>query len=97
MMRYRGNSKIKKKHQILPELDAFLRKIEGWPEISAVNPGEIKLCRHNDHLRITLQGQTSVSLRCLARSHGAVQEFYLVSGDLTKLSLRLADYLDENN
>ncbi|OQA03627.1 MAG: hypothetical protein BWY68_00685 [bacterium ADurb.Bin400] len=92
-MRHRGNSKIKRQHHMIDELDGFMREIEKWEEITAINPGEIKTCRHNDRLKVTIQYKTDYGVKCLARSHGAVQEFYIVSSDPQRCIDRLSQYI----
>jgi hypothetical protein len=93
-MRYRGTSKIKRKHHLIDDLEHFLDAIESWPEIHSIIPGIITLCRHNDRLKVTIQNHLPHGVRCLARSHGAVQEIFFISTDVSALLTRLSNFLE---
>jgi hypothetical protein len=88
-MKYRGSSKIKRRHHLIDGLDLLLQSIEKFPEVSSITPGIITLCRHNDRLKFTIQTTLLHGLRCLARSHGAVQEVFLVSTDVPLLTEKI--------
>lgn len=89
-MKYRRRSKIKKQHHLIDELEPFLKKIEDWPEIDAINPGVIKNCGHDDKLKFTVSYVAENGLKCLARSHGAVQEVFIVSSHPQIVAQKLA-------
>ncbi|MDD4761695.1 MAG: DUF2103 domain-containing protein [Candidatus Pacebacteria bacterium] len=89
-MRYRKKSKIKKKHDLIKGLEKFLEKIENWPEIQAINPGEIKPRgrKMGSKLAIRIQYKTKSGLKCIARSQG-IQEVFLVSSEPEKLEEKI--------
>jgi hypothetical protein len=89
-MRYRKSSKIKRKHDLIGGLEKFLEKIEDWPEIQAINPGEIKPRgrRMGSKLTVRVQYKTKSGLKCIARSQG-VQEVFLVSSEPEKLEKKI--------
>jgi len=81
-MKYRGSSKIKRKHEIILGLEKILKKIEEWPEVQAINPGEIKprSRRMGGKPEIKVQYKTESGLKCIAISQG-VQEIFIVTGE----------------
>tara|TARA_Y100000310_G_scaffold278998_1_gene297875 strand:+ start:13702 stop:14022 length:321 start_codon:yes stop_codon:yes gene_type:complete len=88
MMRHRKRSKIKLQHGLIAGLESFLQKIELWPEIDAINPGRIKPKRKGSPFAIRIQYCTKSGLKCIARSQG-VQEVFFVSSDPKKLEEHL--------
>ncbi|OGG39656.1 hypothetical protein A3A21_00460 [Candidatus Jorgensenbacteria bacterium RIFCSPLOWO2_01_FULL_45_25b] len=77
-MKYRGSSKIKTKHGIILGLERFLKKIEPWREITALNPGRIKPRKKGSPFAFRIQYRTKSGLKIIARSQG-VQEVFIVS------------------
>jgi hypothetical protein len=90
--KHRGNSKIKFEHALIPGLRKFLESIEDWPEIDAINPGEIRPARALGRFRFKIQYRTHSGFKCLAQAHtGAVQEVFLVTSSPEMLETRLRE------
>jgi hypothetical protein len=96
-MRYRNQSKIKRKHHLIDNLDKFLVDIESWKEITAINPGVIKPCSHNDKFIFVLRYEMPTGIKCYAKNCGAVQEVFIVSSNTSKLIQKLQAYLIKFN
>ena len=87
-MKYRKASKIKRQHGLILGLDSFLKSIEKWPEIQAINPGRIKPREKGSTFAIRVQYKTKSGLKCIARSQGA-QEVFFVSSEPEALEVLL--------
>jgi hypothetical protein len=92
-MRYRHQSKVKKQHHLIPELGTFLKSIEPWPEITAINPGVIATCGYNGRLKFSVSYRRGNSIRCLGRCNGAVQEVFLVCHNAEVVAAKLSALL----
>lgn len=92
-MRYKNQSKIKRKHHFIDHLEKFLENIESWEEITAINPGIIKPCSHNDKFTFVLRYQMPTGIKCYAKSCGAVQEVFIISSDTPRLIQKLQDFI----
>lgn len=75
--KYRGNSKIKREHDIINELDDYLKSIESIPEIQSIVPSIITRRKGTGPFKFTVQNRTEFGLRCLAKNQGAVQEVFI--------------------
>lgn len=75
---------------MIADLEPFLRRIEPWPEISAINPGEInpRSRRGGSPFLFSVQYHTESGLKCIARSQG-VQEVFLVTSEPDALEEKL--------
>ncbi|PIR04652.1 MAG: hypothetical protein COV57_03180 [Candidatus Liptonbacteria bacterium CG11_big_fil_rev_8_21_14_0_20_35_14] len=89
-MKYRSSSKIKSKHGLIDGLLLFLKKIEVFDEISAINLGEIRPGRLNAHsgFKVKIQYKTKSGLKLIARGQG-VQEVFIVSDKVDDLIKKL--------
>ena len=96
MMRHRKRSKIKRQHDLITGLESFLQKIEPWPEIDAINPGRIKPKRKGSPFAIRIQYRTNSGLKCIARSQG-VQEVFFVSSNPEKLEEHMKKVAETQN
>lgn len=93
-MRYRGSSKIKTRHGLIPGLLKFLKKIEDWEEITAINPGVITQRRSSGRFVLRVQYCTESGVKCIARSGNAVQEVFFVSSGAEALEGKLIRLLN---
>jgi hypothetical protein len=93
MKKHRGSSKIKFEHHIIEGLRPLLEKIQKWPEIKAINPGEIKRSSYNSgKLNLKVQYKTASGIKCLAKSSsGRIQEVFIVSHDADTLIKKLSE------
>ena len=89
MAKYRGNSKIKHEHGMIPGLERFLRTIEDWPEIIAILSGRITRRKGNGAFSFNVQYETGSGLKCLAKNQGAVQEVFITTSEPEMLASRL--------
>lgn len=89
-MKYRNKNKIKVKHSLINGLLPFLERVAEWPEVKAINPGEIKPRgrRQGSPLIVTVQYITKTGLKGIARSQG-VQEFFVVTSEPEKVKERI--------
>jgi len=79
--KYRGNSKIKREHDIIDELDDYLKSIESMPEIQSIVPSIITRRKGTGAFKFTVQQKTEFGLRCMAKSQGAIQEVYITTSE----------------
>ena len=82
--KYRGNSKIKREHDIIEGLDEYLQKIEIIPEVQSIIPSIITRRKGTGGLKFTVQRTTEHGLRCLAKNQG---KFFLCFLPIFKWSL----------
>lgn len=75
--KYRGNSKIKREHDIIDGLDDYLVKISAIEEIQSIIPSIITRRKGTGKFEFTVQNPTEFGLRCLAKNQGAVQEVFI--------------------
>ena len=91
-MKFRKKSKTKKQHDLITGLEQFLDKIEHWKEIDAINPGRIKPKEKGSPFTLRIQYQTKSGLKCIARSQG-VQEVFFVTSKPELLERKLRDII----
>jgi hypothetical protein len=90
--KYRGFSKIKFKHHMIGGLKEYLLKIEKWPEISAINPGEIRKGRvGSGRFTFRVRYETDSGFKCLAQKGSGIQDVFLVSSETKELRRRLEE------
>lgn len=80
-MRYRGASKIKREHTILPGLEEFLEaQIEPLEHVQTIVPGRIRKARQSaPDLQVRFGYPVKGGAKMLAYSAGAVQEVFVVT------------------
>ncbi|MFP4641999.1 MAG: DEAD/DEAH box helicase [Dehalococcoidia bacterium] len=90
-MKYRGNSKIKHEHGIIPGLREFLEdELEPMYETRTIIPGRItKKKGTSPGFRVRFQYPTSSGAKILAYNSGAVQEVFVVTSDPESLKRKL--------
>ena len=79
MTKYR-QSKIKRKHHVIKELEAGLAFLSGLDSVDGIIPGKIHP-KGGGKIGFTFQYWTKSGLKLLGRSSGAVQEVFVISGD----------------
>lgn len=91
MVKYRGNSKIKHEHSIIPGLREFLEdELEPMYETRAIIPGRItKKKGTNPKFRVRFQYPTTSGAKILAYSSGSVQEVFVVTSNPQGLKQKL--------
>lgn len=78
-MKHRKNGKIKYEHTMVKGLAKLLEKIESWPEIKSIIPGRIKPSKNLSDLHLTIQYKTKNGVKCLAKSDGVQEVFFVTS------------------
>ncbi len=89
MPKYRPK-KIKVRHHVLSAVRSRLEKIASFPEVDAVLPGVIKP-KKGGSTGLSLQYPTESGLRLIARSGGAAQEVFVVTGQGEAVVRRLRE------
>ena len=89
MPKYRPG-KIKVQHHVLGQIRAALEEIAGWPEVDGLIPGVIRP-KKGPSTGLTLQYETRAGLKLIARSGGAAQEVFVVTGDPAAVIRRLRE------
>ncbi|RLC94050.1 MAG: hypothetical protein DRI39_04030 [Chloroflexi bacterium] len=86
-MRYRGSSKIKYEHRIIPGLREFLEdQVEPLSDVHSIIPGRIrKTKKPADPLQVRFKYPVKGGAKLLAYSGGAVQEVFVVTRRPEKL------------
>lgn len=80
-MRYRGSSKIKYEHSIIPGLKEFLQtELEPLEHVDAIIPGKIsKTSKSRDGLAVKFKYPVKGGVKLLAYGPGCVQEVFVVT------------------
>jgi len=79
--KYRGNSKIKREHDLIAGLDEYLQTIEQIPEIQLIVPSIITMRKGSGSFKFSVQRTTDTGLRCIAKNQGAVQEVFITANE----------------
>lgn len=77
--KYRGNSKIKREHDLIDGLDEYLQTVEKISEVQSIVPSIITMRKGSGAFKFTVQRPTEVGLRCIAKNQGAVQEVFITT------------------
>ncbi|WP_053960517.1 DUF2103 domain-containing protein [Sulfobacillus thermosulfidooxidans] len=77
MAKYR-QSKVKRQHHVLRELEPHLRFLSSLPSVDGVIPGTIKP-KSGSQMGLSFQYFTPSGLKLIGRSSGAAQEIFVIS------------------
>jgi hypothetical protein len=80
-MKHRRNSKIKREHDLIADLDDYLQTIESITEVQLIVPGIITMRRGVGSFKFSVQRTTETGLRCIAKNQGAVQEVFITTNE----------------
>lgn len=96
MPKYR-QSKIKRQHHVLKELEAGLAYLSQLEAVDGVIPGQIRP-KGGGKIGFSFQYWTPSGMKLIGRSSGAAQEIFVITGDPLKVAtaFRLAGYLPNN-
>ena len=77
---------------MIPGLLKFLKGIESWEEIDAINPGVIEKRRGSSGFEFKIQYRVESGLKCIACSEGAVQEVFIVTSSPERVENKLESF-----
>jgi hypothetical protein len=80
-MKHRRNSKIKREHDLIAELDDYLRIVERIPEVQLIVPSIITMRKASGGFEFKVQRPTETGLRCIAKNQGAIQEVFITTNE----------------
>ncbi|MBX5465067.1 MAG: hypothetical protein IRZ26_05875 [Clostridia bacterium] len=83
MARFRAGParNVKKRHHVVPGLEALVDRIGAAPGVEAVIPGRIRPLPRGVPPSVTFQYRTESGFKLLGRAGGAVQEIFVVSAE----------------
>ncbi|HBQ94550.1 MAG: DUF2103 domain-containing protein [Firmicutes bacterium] len=89
MAKYR-QSKVKRQHHVLRELEPQLRFLSSLPSVDGVIPGTIRP-KSGSQMGLTFQYFTPSGLKLIGRSSGAAQEIFVISQQPDKVLISLQE------
>ena len=73
-------------------LRKFLESIEDWEEIKSIIPAEIRPVKSVQEFNLKVRRRTHTGVNCIAYSRSAIQEVFIVTGDVDKFIKRLEEF-----